>query len=172
MPNSSHVPKKPNVKFLLAHPAHFIAQGFGAGLAPKAPGTFGTLLAWILFYFLYPFLVNLVPFFWWLFIFIATLASLWAIDKTGKSLGEMDHGSIVIDEIIPFWLVLSFVEIAELSFIWQTLAFVFFRFFDIVKPQPARFFDQKVKNAFGVLMDDFVAAMYSILALWILSLII
>ena len=74
----------------------------------------------------------------------------------------MDHGSIVWDEIVPFWLVLAF---CPTGWLWQATAFLLFRLFDITKPQPARFFDRKVKNGFGVMADDLVAAAYSIAVL-------
>jgi hypothetical protein len=85
-----------------------------------------------------------------------------AVHKTGVDLGVIDHGSIVWDEIVPFWLVLLF---CPDNWLWQTTAFCLFRFFDIVKPQPARYFDEQVKNGFGVMTDDLVAAGYTLLVL-------
>jgi len=85
-----------------------------------------------------------------------------ACQITGRALGVVDHGAIVWDEIVPFWLVLLFVP-AEL--LWQLAAFLWFRFYDILKPQPARFFDTQVKNGFGVMMDDLVAAGYTVLTI-------
>jgi phosphatidylglycerophosphatase A len=74
----------------------------------------------------------------------------------------VDHGAIVWDEIVPFWAVLMFTP-PEL--LWQLAAFLWFRFYDIVKPQPARYFDSQVKNGFGVMMDDVIAAGYTILTI-------
>ena len=155
--------KPPSLRFLLAHPAHLIACGFGSGLSPIAPGTAGTLFAWLTF-----------PLFGsWLsdFELLALLAvgfviGAFAAQRTGADLGVIDHGSIVWDEIVPFWLVLLF---CPAGWLWQTAAFLLFRIFDIVKPQPARYFDTKVKNGFGVMTDDFFAGVYTALVLQIAS---
>ena len=96
----------------------------------------------------------------------AYLAGIWIIDVAGRSLGDPDHGSIVWDEIVPFWLVLL---LTPSGWLWQATAFALFRFFDIVKPQPARYFDHHVKNGFGVMADDLVAAGYTLLALALLK---
>src|SRR5688572_12159342 len=89
----------PDARFLLSHPAHFIALGFGAGLAPKAPGTFGTLVGWalaaVLLLFLHPFVVAIVA-------IPLLLLGVWACDVTGRDLGVQDHGAIVIDEVVAF----------------------------------------------------------------------
>lgn len=158
--------RTPSVRFLFAHPAHFFACGCGSGLAPKAPGTFGTLFAWATFILFRPWFGDLQLL--GLFI-IAYLAGIWFIEVTGRALGEADHGSIVWDEIVPFWLVLL---IAPPSWLWQAAAFALFRLFDISKPQPARYFDQHVKNGFGVMADDLVAAGYTLLSLALLKFVL
>ena len=99
----------------------------------------------------------------------AYLAGIWFIDVTGKALGDPDHGSIVWDEIVPFWLVLL---MTPDTFLWQLTAFALFRYFDITKPQPARYFDEHVKNGFGVMADDLVAAGYTLLALALLKVVL
>ena len=96
------------------------------------------------------------------FLLICFIGGVLAAHKTGTDLGVVDHGSIVWDEIVPFWLVLVF---CPTNWMWQTIAFLLFRFFDIVKPQPARFFDEKIKNGFGVMTDDLVAGGYTLLVL-------
>ena len=156
--------KRPSsLSFLLAHPAHFLALGCGSGLAPRAPGTFGTLFAWLIFNLFRPHFAD----FELLGLFTAAyLLGIWAIDKTGKALGDPDHGSIVWDEIVPFWLILL---MTPETFLWQAAAFGLFRLFDITKPQPARYFDQHVKNGFGVMADDLVAAGYTLLCLALLK---
>ena len=154
--------RPPSVRFLLAHPAHFLACGCGSGLAPRAPGTFGTLVAWASFILMRPWLSDLQ---FGALIVIAYLAGIWLIDVTGQALGDPDHGSIVWDEIVPFWLVLL---VSPAGWFWQLGAFILFRLFDITKPQPARYFDQHVKNGFGVMADDLVAAGYTLLALALL----
>lgn len=151
--------KAPTLRFLLAHPAHLIACGFGSGLAPVAPGTFGTLFAWLTFPLFQPWFSDAQ--------LLAILAACFiggalAAQRTGADLGVIDHGSIVWDEIVPFWLVLVF---CPPGLFWQLAAFLLFRLFDIVKPQPARYFDEQVKNGFGVMCDDLVASGYTILTI-------
>ncbi|THF62262.1 phosphatidylglycerophosphatase A [Pseudothauera rhizosphaerae] len=157
------MPSTPNARFLFSHPAHFISLGFGAGLSPRAPGTVGTLVGWLL----YPLLRTPVT----EGVFLAFLASLFvagviAADRTGRALGVPDHGAIVWDEMVAIWLVLLFTPV---SLLWQLAAVVIFRFFDIVKPQPIRFADQKLKGGFGVMFDDLIAAGYTLLVLAVLS---
>ena len=156
------VSKAPSLRFLFAHPAHLVACGFGSGLSPFAPGTAGTLFAW----FSYLLLQGRMGDLWFLvFLLVCYVAGIFVVQRTGKDLGVIDHGSIVWDEIVPFWLVLFF---CPAGVWWQLTAFSFFRCFDIVKPQPARFFDEKVKNGFGVMADDLVAGLYTILMIAIL----
>lgn len=153
------VRETPSVRFLLAHPAHLIACGFGSGLSPFAPGTIGTLFAWATFLLLRPLLGD--PDLAILFLF-SFLVGIPAVHKTGVDLGATDHGSIVWDEVVPFWIVLLF---CPPGWIWQGAAFLLFRVFDILKPQPARYFDEQVKNGFGVMADDLVAAFYTLIPL-------
>jgi len=156
----------PSLRFLLAHPAHFLACGCGSGLSPKAPGTVGTLFAWLTFPLLH---ATLSDFQLLALLTIAYLAGIRIIDIAGHALGDPDHGSIVWDEIVPFWLVLL---LTPPGFLWQVTAFALFRLFDITKPQPARYFDQHVKNGFGVMADDLIAAGYTLLALSLLKILI
>ena len=164
----------PSLRFLFAHPAHFIACGLGSGLTTYAPGTAGTLFAWLT----YPLLRLAYAGDGNFALFLAFMAvfGTWCIHVTGKHLGDADHGAIVWDEIVPFWTVLMFVPPAlsqsphglyfsAVGLGWQAEAFALFRLFDIVKPAPASYFDRQVKNAVGVMMDDVVAAAYAILAL-------
>ncbi|MBK7424198.1 MAG: phosphatidylglycerophosphatase A [Propionivibrio sp.] len=152
--------------FLLSHPAHLVACGFGSGLSPVAPGTVGTLFAWASFPLLRPWMndFELIG-----FLIVCFIGGVLAAQRTGADLGVVDHGSIVWDEIVPFWLVLVFCPAGGL---WQITAFLLFRLFDIVKPQPARYFDEQVKNGFGVMTDDLVAAGYTVLVLAILQFIL
>lgn len=148
----------PDLKFLLRHPAHFLALGFGSGLIRFAPGTWGTLAA--------------VPMFFGVMhwpepIHYVMLAALFLLGLpicgiTSKALGIEDPSIIVWDEIVSFMLVLEF---ASLS--WQSwlLAFVLFRLFDIWKPFPIRQADRLVKGGLGIMLDDLLAAIYAILSL-------
>jgi phosphatidylglycerophosphatase A len=152
----------PTPGFLISHPAHFIALGFGAGLAPFAPGTFGTLVAIpiaALFRTYLPdaaFGVSIIAF---------ALLGVWAAQVTGRHLGVADHTAIVWDEVVAFLAVLYFVGDDALR---VGLAFLLFRFFDIAKPPPIRQLDRAFKNGFGVMVDDLAAAGYTllVLALW------
>ena len=143
-------------------PARAIATGFGVGLAPRAPGTFGTLAAW--------------PLGWWfsgleaavvlpaiVFFFIV---GVWACGVAGRELGVADHGSMVWDEIVAFLLVLAVVPRA---LDWQAAAFLLFRAFDIAKPPPIRAFEERFKNGFGVMFDDVIAAGYTLLVLAVMQ---
>lgn len=158
---------KPDARFMLSHPAHILAQGFGSGLSPVVPGTVGTLFAWLSFSVLtmrWPELFT--PTNWAILIAAGFVIGIWACHKTGKNLGIADHGSMVWDEIIAFWLVLLLLMPA--SFSTQFWAFLWFRFFDMVKPAPIAYFDRRFKGGFGVMWDDLVAALYTLLlfALW------
>ena len=156
----------PTIKFLLAHPAHFFGLGFGSGLAPKAPGTFGTLVGFPLFWliFNYSFGVQLI------IIAALFLVGIYFCDVTGKALGVADHGGIVWDEIVAMMLVLTVTPPYWLSWV---VAFLLFRLFDIWKPFPIKQFDAKLKNGFGVMFDDLLAAIYAIISLklilWIIT---
>lgn len=159
---------RPNAKFLLAHPAHFIALGFGSGLSPVAPGTAGTLWAWLAYLALAPSMTSEQM--GWL-ILCATLVGWWACTVTAKNMGVLDPGNIVWDEVVAFWLVLWLIMPA--SFTGQLAAFVLFRFFDAAKPGPVAWADQVFKGTgprggWGILFDDFVAAFCTLLviALW------
>ena len=103
---------------------------------------------------------------WGAIVVIGYAIGVWACHVTGKNLGVADHGSMVWDEIIAFWLVLIFIMPAPL--ITQFYAFIVFRFFDMVKPPPIAYFDRKFKGGFGVMFDDIVAAFFTLLAfaLW------
>lgn len=150
--------KSPNLQFLLQHPAHFFGLGFGSGLAPKAPGTFGTLVGYPLFW-----LISVYALSTQLIIISALfLIGIYFCGVTGKALGVSDHGGIVWDEIVAMMLVLAF---TPNQWQWWLVAFLLFRLFDIWKPFPIRQYDAKLKNGFGVMFDDLLAAIYAIIGL-------
>ncbi|MFW5431423.1 MAG: phosphatidylglycerophosphatase A [Methylophilaceae bacterium] len=158
--------KQPDVKFLIAHPAHFLALGFGSGLAPKAPGTFGTIVALPLYWLIADYSLHSQ---------LAIIAMMFIIgiyfcEVAGKNLGVSDHGSIVWDEIAAMMLVLT---ITPTQWVWWLVAFLLFRLFDIWKPFPIRQCDAKLKGGFGVMFDDLLAAVYAVIGLkallWITS---
>jgi len=147
--------RRPDLRFLVSHPAHFIALGFGVGLVPWAPGTFGTLASLGLYYALATFLDPLVIAFCALPLFFV---GIWACNVTGRDLGAHDHGSMVWDEIV------AFLPLAAVSFkAWwlQAIAFALFRAFDIWKPPPIRQLEGALQDGFGVMVDDMVAAFYA-----------
>ena len=125
---------------------------------PAAPGTFGTLLALPLYWLIAP----LPPLAYLLLLAALFALGVWACEVTGRSLGVADHGGMVWDEVVAFLLVLFFVP--PLLF-WQAAAFLVFRVFDIFKPPPIRYYERTFKNGFGVMLDDLVAAFYTLLVL-------
>ena len=161
--------RRPTARFMLAHPAHFVALGAGSGLAPVAPGTVGTLWAWLTFLlldlFLSPAALGLV-------IAAALLLGWWACTVTAQNMGVADSGHIVWDEVVAFWIVLWLVLPAGLGM--QIAAFALFRFFDAVKWGPVAWADRHFKGlgprgGFGILLDDLLAAFCTLLVLatWI-----
>ncbi|MGY0197129.1 phosphatidylglycerophosphatase A family protein [Leptothrix sp. BB-4] len=150
---------------MLSHPAHLIALGFGSGLAPRAPGTFGTLWAWVTWLVLG---TLLAPSDWGWVIGLSLPVGWWACTVTARAAGIADPGFIVWDEVVAFWLILWVIAPAEP---WmQLLAFGVFRYFDAAKPGPVRWADQVFKGGgwrggFGILFDDLVAAGCSLLVL-------
>jgi len=149
----------PGWGFLFRHPAHFIALGFGAGLAPVAPGTFGTLVAIPIATLLRAHVSDAG---FAAVIVVFALIGVWAAQVTGRNLGVPDHGAIVWDEVVAFLLVLFVVGDDSVR---VAVAFLVFRAFDIVKPPPIRQLDAALKNGFGVMADDFLAAGYTLIVL-------
>lgn len=139
----------------------FLSSNAGLGYAPVASGTFGTL-AGLPAYWL---LAKLPPTLWLLTVLALFFLSCWVAGAAGKIYGVVDDGRIVIDELVGY-----LVTIALLPFTWKAaiLGFCLFRFFDILKPQPARYFDRTVKNGYGVVLDDVVAGLYAALSLRLL----
>ncbi|ARU30958.1 phosphatidylglycerophosphatase A [Sulfuriferula sp. AH1] len=146
-------------RFITRHPAHFLAFGFGSGLAPVAPGTFGTLAALPSFYIL---AAVLNPAQIYVAIALAAVTGIWICGVAGRNIGVADHGGIVWDEIVAFWLILAFTPLQPL---WIAAAFLLFRLFDIWKPFPINWFDARLKNGFGVMFDDLLAAGYTLAVL-------
>ena len=149
---------RPTLRFAAAHPAHWVAMGFGAGLSPVAPGTAGTLLAWLIFWIAEGLPVELALSCVALFFALGV----WVCEVTGRHLGIADHGSMVWDEIVAFLLVLAIIP-ATLA--WQGAAFLLFRLFDIAKPPPIRWLETRFKGGWGVMADDLLAAGYTLLVL-------
>ena len=163
-------PRRADFRFMRGHPARWIALGFGSGLSPLAPGTVGTLWAWLAYLVLSPWLDDAGR-------ALAVLASLalgvWACTVTARHLGQADPGAIVWDEVVAFWIVLWLLMPAGLGM--QLAAFVLFRFFDAAKPGPVAWADRLFKGrpggpvgwrqGLGILLDDLVAAGCTLLVL-------
>ena len=145
-------------KVVFGSPSGFLAFGFGSGLSPFAPGTMGTLVA-------IPFLFALkalgTPGFW-VALVLLFLLGVQLCGSVSRKLGVHDHGGIVWDEMVGYWLSAAFVP---LQWPWLLAAFLLFRFFDILKPWPIRQLDKKVSGGFGIMIDDVVAALFTVLIL-------
>lgn len=149
----------PDFLTLIKKPVPLVALGFGSGLAPKAPGTFGTLAAIPLYL-----LFASAAFEWQLLIVVITfLMGIYWCDATARYLGVHDHPAIVWDEFVGFWLTMIALPLTGVALDWLllVLGFAFFRFFDIVKPWPIRWVDKKVHGGLGIMLDDVLAGMYA-----------
>lgn len=145
-------------KVALGSPSGLLAFGFGSGLSPFAPGTMGTVVA-------IPFVFALkslgVPGFW-IALLLLFLLGIQICGHVSRKLGMHDHGGIVWDEMVGYWLAIAFVP---LQWHWLLAAFVLFRFFDIYKPWPIRHLDRQVSGGFGIMIDDILAALFTIIVL-------
>lgn len=151
---------------LLRNPLHLLSLGFGSGLAPVAPGTFGTLFA-VPFYLL---LAQLSLPWYLLAVNLGFVIGVYICQYTSDALGVHDHGGIVWDEFVGYWITMIAVPFA---WQWILLGFVLFRGFDIVKPWPVKIADKKIKGGFGIMLDDVLAGLYALacmhLVLWSVS---
>lgn len=139
---------------LLKDPVHLIALGFGSGLSPVAPGTFGTVLALPLAFLL----VQLPAPLAWAIVLLATVLGIWITGESARRIGVHDHSGIVWDEIAAFsGLALTLPP----GWHWFALGFVFFRIFDIAKPWPIRDLDHRLQGGVGIMLDDLVAAVFA-----------
>jgi phosphatidylglycerophosphatase A len=169
MPIERKAPPRASAAFMRRRPSRWIALGFGSGLSPWAPGTVGTLWAWVAFIVLDRWLDAAG---WGAVIAASFVVGIWACTRTAADLGATDPGAIVWDEIVAFWIVLWLVMPA--GALAQCVAFVLFRFFDAVKPGPIGWTDRRFKRArgwmqgVGIIADDLVAALCTLLviALW------
>ena len=161
MKKDSHITENPvqaSFSWILKSPHRFLAFGFGSGLLRPAPGTWGTLLALFLWFPLSYVLQND-----WLmggFLLLCFFYGIYCSQKVCDELGVEDHGGIVWDEWVAFWLVLFVtMPVAGDSF-WYLIYFVLFRIFDIIKPWPIKYFERQFQNGFGVMFDDIIGAIY------------
>ena len=140
----------PTFAQLLSNPMAFLAFGFGSGLAPKAPGTAGTIAALPFF-----FLLQGLPLYTYLgAVLVATLLGIYICGQASKWLGVHDHGGIVWDEFVGMWITMIALP---LSWPWLLAGFVLFRFFDMLKPWPISLADKHIHGGFGIMVDDILA---------------
>lgn len=139
----------------LRDPVHFIAFGFGAGLAPRAPGTFGSLVGLVAAWWLFE-----LPLPWRIVLVLAVIAGgIWVCGESARRLNRHDDQRIVFDEIAG--VLLTSLAVVERSFSALALVFVFFRLFDIWKPWPIRDVDHSLHGGLGIMLDDLIAALYA-----------
>jgi phosphatidylglycerophosphatase A len=154
-------PRIPAFSELLKNPILMLGFGFGSGLSPKGPGTAGSLLGLLLFL---PILL------WseaaaWIVLIIGLITGSPICGKSSEYMKVHDHGGIVWDEFVGIWIVLLVLPMQTWEY-WLA-AFVAFRLFDIWKPWPIKVVDQKVEGGFGIMLDDVLAAFYSIALIWL-----
>jgi len=140
------------------NPVHFLAFGLGSGAAPWAPGTFGTLAAVPLWYLMAQ---TSLPVYL-LLTLVAFVIGIWLCGRTSRDLGVHDHGGIVWDEFVGYWITMIAVPV---NWIWAVLGFILFRLFDIWKPWPIRPVDRKVHGGLGIMLDDVLAGVFAALVL-------
>lgn len=155
----------PGFRKLLRNPVHFLAFGFGSGAAPVAPGTFGTLAAVPL----YLLLAHLPLGIYLLALVLLFGVGIWLCEKTAQDLGVHDHGGIVWDEFVGYWITMV---AAPPGWWWLVIGFVLFRLFDILKPFPISWLDRQIKGGLGIMVDDAVAGTFAWLCLQLLALAI
>jgi phosphatidylglycerophosphatase A len=150
---------------LLRDPIHLLAFGFGSGLAPRAPGTFGTLVAVpiVLGVMQFGFAVHLA------FAIVAAVAGIWLCGESARRLGVHDHPGIVWDEITGYTVTML---AAPPDWRWLAAGFVLFRFFDIVKPWPIREADHSLSGGLGIMLDDIIAGIFAAAILLAVKLLI
>ncbi len=144
----------PRVPMNWRNPVHLLASGFGSGLAPRAPGTFGTLAAIPIVL-----LAQLLPV--WLYVAVTLLmfvAGIFICGRAARDWGVSDHPAIVWDEIVGLLVTMS---LAPLGALWLLAGFVLFRVFDIAKPWPIGALDRRVHGGLGIMLDDVVAGIFA-----------
>ncbi len=150
---------------MLRDPRHLLSLGFGAGLAPRAPGTAGTLVA-------IPFFLLLAQLPWYTYLAVVGAAfalGVYLCHYTSEALGVHDHSAIVWDELVGYWI--TMIAIPP-SWPWIIGGFVLFRLFDIVKPWPVRLADKRMSGGFGIMFDDVLAGLYALACMHLILLLV
>ncbi|QIZ77565.1 phosphatidylglycerophosphatase A [Ferrimonas lipolytica] len=139
----------------MANPIHLLAFGFGLGLAKKAPGTFGTLAAFPFFLLMQE--LSLVAYAG--IVAVMGIVGIYLCDRTAKDMGEHDNPAIVWDEVVGMLITMAALPS---GWHWWLIAFIAFRFFDIIKPWPIRLLDRHVHGGFGIMIDDVLAGFFGL----------
>lgn len=145
-------------KAILANPIHLLAFGFGAGLSPKAPGTVGTIVA-VLIYLVLPSMPTII---YAGLILLSFVFGIWICGKTAEDLGVHDHGGIVWDEFVGYWITMF---MAPSGLFWVLLGFALFRLLDIFKPWPIKWADKELAGGLGIMLDDVLAGIMAALCM-------
>lgn len=153
------------MKIKLSNPIHFFAVGFGSGLLKPAPGTWGTLVGVLLAIFLWELTAS--QYFFIGLTLISFVAGCYICQKTSDDLQVHDDGRIVWDEIVAVFLIFSCLP--KYNWLYYLLAFGIFRFFDVLKPYPIRYFDEKLESGLGIMVDDILAAIYSLIVIYAIN---
>ena len=161
--------KFPNLK----NPFHLLATLGGIGMVPIAPGTFGSIAAWLIFVYLSHFIsmINMI-----ILTILLFILSIWICNQASKNLENKDHKSIVIDEFVGIWIaLLPVLFVANSQFertVYALAALIFFRLFDILKPFPISYFDKNYKNGFGIVIDDVISGLIAIIPSYIILILL
>ena len=150
---------------VFSNPMHLLAYGFGSGLSPKAPGTAGTVVGVVIY-------LLLLPVYHWVYLLITLVLFLIGILICGysaKKMGVEDPGAVNWDEVVGYLITMAF---APHGLLWIVMGFVLFRFFDILKPWPIRWFDRNIKGGLGIMLDDVAAAIPAGIVLYIVALVL
>ncbi len=159
----SHHDQAPVLTFQhLKDPVNFLAFGLGSGLARKAPGTWGTLMGVAVYLPLQ--MLGLVPYLF--VIVVAFIAGIYICDHASRQLGVHDHGGIVWDEFVGFWITMI---AAPEGWSWLVLGFILFRLFDIWKPWPISWADRQVEGGMGIMLDDVLAGVWALVCLQVIA---
>lgn len=161
-PEFSHALLPPG---FLKNPVHLLAFGFGSGAAARAPGTWGSLAAipiWLLFFWVPPYVYLAI-------IVVTFLVGIWLCGTTARNLKVHDHGGIVWDEFVGMWVALALIPN---TIVGVLMVFLLFRFFDVLKPWPISWFDQRVPGGVGIMVDDLLAGLMALLCFWLIQLYI
>lgn len=159
---SKTVHPKPSLQQMLKSPSHLFAFGFGSGLAPKAPGTFGTLAAIPVYLVIQHLSLPLYG----LWLVITFVLGVYWCDRSSRALNVPDHPGIVWDEMVGYWLTML---CAPPGWEWMLIGFVLFRLFDITKLWPISVADKKIHGGFGIMFDDILAALFALAALQLIA---